>query len=75
MKKDNLNKTKINSYNFEWMNNFKKVGRLKEIDRNIVDSFIENIYVGDNKNLKIIFKYSDEYKVVLEYLKNQKSVL
>ena len=32
------------------------------IDRNIVDSFIENIIVNDEKGVDIIFRYKDQYK-------------
>ena len=75
LEKENLTRNRINSYNLEWINNFKKVGIIEKLDRNIIDNFIENIYVGDNKDVEIDFKFQDQYKVVLEYLKNQKNVL
>jgi len=75
LEKENLISSKINSYNLEWINKFKKIGVIEQLDRNIVDSFIENIYVGNDKDVEIVFRFKDQYKVALEYLKNQKNVL
>lgn len=75
LEKENLNKNKLNSYNLDWINNFRSIGKLEEIDRNIVDSFIENIYVNDDKSVEILFRYKEQYKFALEYLKNQNNML
>lgn len=75
LEKENLSKNKINSYNLEWINQFKKIEKLQEIDRNIVDSFIKNIFVNDDKSVDIIFRYKDEYKNAIGYLKSQNNVL
>ena len=75
IEKENLSKNKINSYNLEWINQVKKIGKLQEIDRNIVDSFIKNIFVNDDKSVDIIFRYKDEYKNAIGYLKSQNNVL
>ena len=75
LEKENLNKSKINSYNLDWLNQFKKIGRIEVIDRNIVDSFIENIIVNDEKGVDIIFRYNDQYKLAERYLKSQNDVV
>lgn len=75
LEKENLSKSKINSYNLDWINKFKNIGKLEEIDRNIVDSFIENIYVNDDKTVEILFRYKEQYKFALEYLKSQSNML
>lgn len=62
MEKENLEISKINSYNLDWINNFKKTGKIKTIDRNIVDSFIKDIFVNNEKGVDIIFRYKDEYE-------------
>lgn len=54
LEKENLNKSKINSYNLDWINQFKKIEKIEVIDRNIVDSFIENIMVNDEKGVDIM---------------------
>lgn len=75
LEKESITRNKINSYNLDWIKCFQKVGKIEKIDRNIIDSFIENIYIGNNKDVEIAFRFQDQYKVALEYLKNQKNVL
>ena len=71
IEKEELIKNKINSYNIEWMKQFKKTGVIKEIDRNIVDCFIDNIYVNNDKSININLKFKSEYENTLRYLKNK----
>lgn len=75
LEKERINKNKINTYNLDWIKKFRRVEKLESMDRNIVDCYIENIYVGNNKEVEIVFRFQDQYKVVLEYLKNQKNML
>ena len=75
MEKENLEISKINSYNLDWINNFKKMGRIKTIDRNIVDSFIKDIFVNNEKGVDIIFRYKDEYENAERYLKSKNNVI
>ena len=75
MEKENLKRTRINSYNLDWLNKFRKLQKFDSIDRNIVDIFIENIFVDNNKNLDVKFRFNDQYKIAIEYLKNQKNML
>lgn len=71
IEKEELLKIKINSYNLEWMKQFKKTGVIKEIDRNIIDCFIDNIYVNNDKSININLKFKSEYENTLRYLKNK----
>lgn len=73
--KENLDKEKINSYNLEWLEHFKNIKKLDKIDRNIVDSYISNIYVNEDGSIDIIFRYNEQYKIALEYLKTQKNMI
>lgn len=75
MEKENLKRIRINSYNLDWLNKFRKLQKFDSIDRNIVDIFIENIFVDNNKNLDVKFRFNDQYKIAIEYLKNQKNML
>ncbi len=71
IEKEELLKIKINSYNLEWMKQFKKTGVIKEIDRNVVDCSIDNIYVNNDKSVNINLKFKSEYENTLRYLKNK----
>lgn len=72
LEKESLSKSKINSYNLAWIEQFKKTGKVEVIDRNIVDNFIENIFVNDDKSVEVIFKYKEQYNDAMRYLKTQK---
>lgn len=74
IEKEELNKSKINTYNLDWIERFKKTGRLGMIDRNIVNSFIENIYVNDDKSVDITFRYKEQYKMAILYFRNQNMI-
>ncbi len=71
MEKESLTKSKINSYNLSWMEQFKKTGKVEVIDRSIVDNFIENIYVNNDKSVDIKFRYKEQYNDAKRYLNNQ----
>ena len=40
--------------------------KITVLNRNIINEFIENIYVDENKNVTIEFKYQDEYNQLLK---------
>ena len=75
IEKEELSKSKINTYNLKWLEKFKKAGTIEIIDRNIVDDFIENIFVNDDRSVEILFRYRDQYNDAIKYLKNQKNMI
>lgn len=75
LEKENLNRRKINLYNLEWMEQFKKNKTINNIDRNIVDNFIENIFVTNDKSVVIKFRFKDEYEFAVRYLQNQNNMV
>lgn len=75
IEKENLKINKINSYDFELLNKLEKTGIIESVNRNIVDSFIKNIFVDNEKGVDIIYRYSDQYKLTERYLKKQNDVV
>ena len=75
IEKEELNKDNINSYNLDWIKKFKNTERIEKIDRNIVDGFIENIYIDNNRNAEIKFKFNDQFEFALKYLQNKNNML
>ena len=71
LEKENLTKSKISTNKLDWLNKVKKIGKISEIDRNIIDEFISNIYVNEDRSVKIVFRFKEEYEDALKYLKNQ----
>ncbi len=59
----------------EWIQKFKKEKSITKLSRDIVIELIECIYVHENGNITIIFKFEDEFKKYLEYAKNNKNLL
>ena len=62
-------------YDFEWLNKLEKTEIIESVNRNIVDSFIKNIFVDNEKGVDIIYRYSDQYKLAEMYLKKQNDVV
>lgn len=54
---------------------FKTKKNINKVTQNIVNEFIDNIYVDDNRNIKIVFKYKDELQDIIRYLKTNDSVV
>ena len=57
------------------MEQFKKNKTINNIDRNIVDNFIENIFVTNDKSVVIKFRFKDEYEFAVRYLQNQNNMV
>ena len=59
----------------EWIEKFKKQKGITELSRDIMIELIDCIYVKENGNIKIKFKFKDELKKYLEYIENNKNEL
>ena len=75
IEKDNIVNSKIKTKDLNWLEKFKATNKINEIDRNIVEQFIENIYVNNDKTVEIRLKYKDQYEDAIMYLKNQKNMI
>ena len=75
LSKEELENEKDNKFNLDWLKEIKKLNKINTITRNVVDEFIQNIYVCEDKNIKIEFKYKDQYEEAIRYLKSQKSMI
>lgn len=61
----------IKNNDTDWMNIFKKKEKINELNRLLIDEFIEDIVVSEDGNIKVIFKYEDKYFEALDFLKRQ----
>ena len=57
--------TQVNIYN----KTIKNLERVDEIKRNILDEFIDNIFVTEDKNIIIEFKFKNEFEDMISFLK------
>ncbi len=52
----------------EWIEKFRKQKGITELSRDIMMELIDYIYVKENGDIKISFKFEDEFKRCLEYI-------
>ncbi len=56
----------------EWIEKFKQQKGINELSRDIMMELIDCIYVKENGDIKIKFKFEDEFERCLEYIENNK---
>lgn len=71
LEKETKWKEKNKNDSLDWINNFKNTGTITEINRNVVDEFIENIYINEDKKIEIKLRFKNQYEDLLKCLKNQ----
>lgn len=59
----------------KWIEKFKDQKGITELSRDIMMELIDCIYVKENGDITIKFKFEDEFKRCLEYIENNKDVL
>ena len=68
LKKDKLN-TKDSENNLLWLEQFKVKEKFEKVDRRLVINFIDEIRIGNNKEIEIDLKFKNQYNEVSDYLK------
>ena len=61
--------------NNEWIEKFKEKKNITKLTRDIMIELIDSIYVQENGNITIRFKFEDEFKRCKDYIENNKSML
>lgn len=59
----------------EWLEKFKEKKGITELSRDIMMELIDCIYIKENGDITIKFKFEDELKRCLEYIVNNKNVI
>lgn len=59
----------------KWIEKFKEQKGITELSRDIMMELIDCIYVHDNGNITIRFKFEDEFKRCQDYIENNRNVL
>lgn len=75
IEKEELNDEKKEFTNLDWINKVASYGRIFEINKNIVNEFIDRIIVGNDKSINIIFRYKEQYNEIIKFLKSQNYML
>lgn len=58
----------------EWVENFLRYKNIKELSRQVVDELIDEIYVYENGRIQIKFRYEEEYKEAMKYVRKMKTM-
>lgn len=64
--KETVKKIRKNDY---WIGHYKRNRRIRKVSKEVLDELIEVIYVKNDGSIDIKFKYQDEYKNLVNYLK------
>lgn len=72
LSREELEEEKINKFNLDWLNDLKSLDKITTITKSVVDEFINNIYICEDKNIKIEFKYNEQYNEAIRYLNSTK---
>lgn len=58
----------------EWMKSFKENKNITKLSREIVVEMIDYIYIYENGEITIKFKFEDEFKKILDYINDSKII-
>lgn len=62
-----LNENKQEDVN--WIEKFRKNQNITELTREILSELVDVIYIHEDENITVVFKYEDEYKQALRFIK------
>lgn len=63
-----------NEYNQLWIQYFNKYKNIQSLNRELIVNLIDEIKIYKDKKIEIHFKYENEYKSLISYLKNIKEL-
>lgn len=66
--KETVRKIRKNDY---WIGHYKRNRKIKRLSVDVIKELIECIFVLDDGNVEIKFKYQDEYKNLIKYLESE----
>lgn len=68
LEKDKLNINEKDNLDLKWIKRIKEEGKIKELNRNILSSFINTIYVNEDGSIEIVLKYASQYENAIKAL-------
>jgi len=63
--RENIRRIKKND---SWIDHYKRNRKIKKLTRDVLLELIDTIYITEDGNVDIIFKYRNEYNALLLYL-------
>lgn len=59
----------------KWLNDIVKIGMITELTREIIVSIVDMIHITNGNQIKITFKYADEFNRLKNYVNKNEDVL
>lgn len=53
----------------QWIETFTKQGNVEELDRRLIVTLIDKIFIYEDNKIEILFKYSDKYMEIMSFIK------
>ena len=75
IEKEKIESSKFTQNNLDWIKKFKHQKKFTDINRSIINEFIDNIYVGDKDAVEISFFFIVQYEDALKYLKSKNNMV
>ena len=75
IEKERNESSKFTQNNLDWIKKFKHQKKFTDINRSIINEFIDNIYVGDKDAVEISFLHKDQYEDAHKYLKSKNNMV
>ena len=57
-----------------WIGHFKRNRRIKKITKEVLHELVENIFVYENGQVEVVFKYTNEYMNLIKYLEDKGAI-
>lgn len=57
-----------------WIGHFKRNRRIKKVTKEILHELVENIFVYENGQVEVVFKYTNEYMNLIKYLEDKGAI-
>ena len=64
-----------NERNTNWLNTFKRTDNIDELSHKLIREFIDCIYVHEDGNITIKFKYQDEFEEAINFIKDNRKII
>ena len=64
-----------NERNTDWLNTFKRRDNIDELSHKLIREFIDCIYVHEDGNITIKFKYQDEFEEAINFIKDNRKII
>lgn len=75
LEKEKIENNLNNKINLNWLYKLRDLEKIERLNKKIIDEFIDNIFINEERKIKVVFKYNNQYEDLIKYLKLQKCMI